>query len=260
MNRAFREVENAFQVLRRRFREREIPRREFIDQLKKLRLRDDQGRFWMIGAQTGRWYYFDGREWTPAEPPAEAAAKPKCYACGLENEPGAAACSRCGESLERTAALCPNCGAKLASPFQKCPNCSREAEVSPYAEEALFKGREKGGEEFILRRISAPSAFTAFGGLGLIIGIVAGAFAGAAGSLSGLAGRFPDFLSSLHGTLLGGIMFGVAGGVAGFLAVGLLGCVLALIFNLTASVTGGLRVSARLAPAEPQEEEKKPEI
>jgi hypothetical protein len=52
-------------------------------------------------------------------------------------------------------------------------------------------------------------------------------------------------------------MFGVAGGVAGFLAVGLLGCVLALIFNLTASVSGGLRVSGRIAP-EPQED-KKPE-
>ena len=257
MNRAFGEVETAFQVLRQRFREREISRREFIDQLKKLRLRDDQGRFWMIGAQTGRWYYFDGREWVEAVPPAEAAAKPKCYACGLENEPGAAACSRCGESLERTAALCPNCGAKLASPFQKCPNCSREDEVLPYAEEALFKGREKGGEEFILRRISAFSAFTAFGGLGLIVGIVAGAFTGAAGSLSGLAARFPEFLASLHGTLLGGIMFGVAGGVAGFLAVGLLGCVLALIFNLTASVTGGLRVSGRKAPE--IQEEKKPE-
>jgi hypothetical protein len=255
MNRAFREVENAFQVLRQRFREREISRRQFIDQLKKLRLRDDQSRFWMIGAQTGRWYYFDGKEWVQAEPPAESAAQRKCYACGQDNEEGAATCSRCGESLERTAALCPNCGAKLESPFQKCPSCSREAEVSPFAEEALFKGREKSGDEFVLRRLSPLSVFYAFGGLGLILGIGAGAFAGASGSLAGFAARLPDFLSTLHGTLMGGIIFGVAGGIAGFLLVGLLGCLLALIFNLTASVSGGIRVSARRLAEPPEEKE-----
>jgi len=257
MNRAFREVDNSFQVLRQRFREREISRREFIDQLKKLRLKDDQGRFWMIGAQTGRWYYFDGREWIPADPPAESPVKRKCYACGLDNEEAASACARCGESLERTAALCPSCGAKLDSPFQKCPSCSREAEVSPFAEEALFKGRERGEGEFVLRHISALSAFAAFGGFGLILGIGAGAFAGAAGSLSGLAARLPDFMSTLHGTLMGGIMFGVAGAIAGFLSAGLLGCLLALVFNLTASISGGIRVSARRLPESP--EEKKPD-
>ncbi len=43
---------------------------------------------------------------------------------------------------------------------------------------------------------------------------------------------------------MGGILFGVAGGIMGFLTAGLLGFFLALIFNLTASVSGGVRVSA----------------
>jgi len=253
MNRAFREVEIAFQVLRQRFRDREISRREFIDQLKKLRLRDDQGRFWMIGAQTGRWYSFDGREWVQAEPPAESAARRKCPACRQVNEEAAEACTHCGESLKRASALCPNCGTKLESPFHKCPSCSRVAEVSPFAEEALFKGREKAGEEFFLRRLSSLSVLTAFGGFGLILGIVAGAFAGASGSLSGLASRLPDILSTLHGTLMGGILFGVAGGIGGFLTVGLLGFFLALIFNLTASISGGIRVSAKKLTGSPEE-------
>ncbi len=255
MSRAFREVENAFQVLRQRFRDREISRREFIDQLKKLRLRDDQGRFWMIGAQTGRWYYFDGKEWVQAEPPADSAVRQKCTACGQENEEGAATCARCGESLERAAALCPSCAAKLESPFQKCPACSWEAEAVPYAEEALFKGREKRGDTFLLRRLGPLSMFTAFGGLGLVLGIGAGAFAGASGSLSGFAARLPEFLSTLHGTLMGGILFGVAGGIAGFILTGLVGCLLALLFNVTASVSGGIRVSAR-QPSESPEEKK----
>jgi len=254
MIRAFREVENAFQVLNRRFRDREISRREFIDQLKKLRLRDDQGRFWMIGAQTGRWYYFDGREWVKAEPPAEPAAKLKCYACGLENEPGLTACSRCGESLERTGARCPSCGGQLESPFQECPGCSRGTPVSAYAEEALIEGREKARDVLVLSRIGALSAFVTLGGLGLVIGTVAGAFAGAAGSLSGPAA---NFFSSLQGTLMGGILFGLIGAVAGFVAAGLLGLLLALVFNLTASVSGGLRVSVRRAPE--SVDDKKPE-
>jgi hypothetical protein len=252
-HRAFREVENSFQVLRQRFRDREISRREFIDQLKKLRLRDDRGRFWMIGAQTGHWYFFDGKEWVQAEPPADTSARKKCYVCGLDNEPEALACARCGESLERAAAACPNCGAPLENPFQKCPACSRETEAAPFAEEAPFQGGSKRGEELVLRRFGPLSVFYAFGGLGLIAGIIAGAFAGASGSLASFAARLPDFLATLHGTLMGGIVFGVAGGVAGFVALGLLGFLLALVFNLTASVSGGVRVSAR-RPAEPAEE------
>lgn len=255
MNRAFKEVESSFQGLRRRFRAGEISRWEFIDQLKKLRLRDDQGRFWMIGAQTGRWYYFDGREWVQADPPADVGAGRRCDACGEVNAPDAETCGRCGRSLERGTALCPNCGAKLDSPFQKCPSCSRGAEASAVAEEALFKGRPTRGDEFILRRVGALSALAAFGGLGLVLGIGAGAFAGASGGLAGLAARLPDFLATVHGTLMGGIVFGVAGGIAGFLIVGLLGCVLALIFNLTASVSGGLRLAARKS-VEPREEDR----
>ncbi len=259
MNRAFREVENSFQVLRQRFRDREISRREFIEQLKKLRLRDDQGRFWMIGAQTGRWYYFDGKEWVAAVPPTGPEARRKCAACGQDNEEGATTCIRCGQGLERGPAVCPNCGATLESPFQKCPSCSREAEASAYAEEALFKGREKRGDEYVLRRVSALSAFFAFGGLGLIVGIAIGAFAGASGGLAGLAARLPDFMATLHGTLMGGILFGAAGAIAGFLAFGVSGCLLSLVFNLTASVSGGLRIAARNLTEPSEEEEKRSE-
>jgi hypothetical protein len=253
MSRPFKEVEIAFQVLRRRFRESGISRREFIDQLKKLRLRDDQGRFWMIGAQTGKWYYFDGKEWVLSDPPAEAARKLKCPGCGLENEEGADACERCGESLRPADAVCPGCGGRLESPFQKCPSCSQDAEIPPYAEEALFKGKEGRGESLILKRLGPLSVFTLGGGAGLVLGIFAGAFAGVSGRFSGLAGRLPDFLSTLHGTLMGGIMFGVLGGVLGFLLAGVLGYLLALLFNLIASVTGGIRLAAERPEERPED-------
>jgi hypothetical protein len=256
MSRPFKEVENAFRVLRGRFRDNEISRREFIDQLKKLRLRDDRGRFWMIGAQTGRWYYFEGKEWVQSDPPADVPKKLRCPACGSENEGGAERCGRCGEDLGQKESVCPGCGTRLESPFQKCPVCSREAEAAAYAEEALFKGRETGQDGLILKRLGPLSVFLLGGGTGLVLGVVAGAFAGVSGWFSGVAVRLPDFLSTLHGTLMGGIMFGVFGGVLGFASVGALGYLLALLFNLIASVTGGITVAVE-TPEERTEEKGK---
>jgi tetratricopeptide (TPR) repeat protein len=52
---------------------------EFKREMEKLRFQDSQGRWWMIGAQSGRWYYYDGTRWLlgqPPEPLAPAAPPP----------------------------------------------------------------------------------------------------------------------------------------------------------------------------------------
>jgi hypothetical protein len=256
MSRPFKEVENAFGVLRRRFRDNEISRREFIDRLKKLRLRDDQGRFWMIGAQTGRWYYFDGKEWVRSDPPTDDSKRLRCPACGLENDDGAESCVRCGADLGQKETVCPGCGMRLESPFQKCPACSREAEAADYAEKFLFKSKETDRDGVFLRRLNPLSLFSLSGGTGLVLGIVAGAFAGVSSWFARPAARLPDFLSTLHGTLMGGIMFGVLGGALGFVSVGVLGYLLALLFNLIASVTGGIRLTADKPEERPEEKKR----
>jgi hypothetical protein len=229
MSSQFREVETAFQTLRRQFRDKEISRREFIDRLKKLRLRDSQGRFWMIGAQSGKWYYFDGRDWVPSEPPAVFSEKVKCYNCGMENDADSEDCVRCGEPLKEKPAVCPRCGARLQSPYQKCPACSREAKVSLF-EEHLSPGAAK--EDFILRRLNPSSLFFFSGGTGLILGILVGAFVGASGSIS-----------LLQGTLMGGIVFAALGGVLGFIILGGLGALQAFLFNSISGVLGGFRLT-----------------
>jgi hypothetical protein len=256
LNNEFREVETSFQVLRRQFREREISRREFIDQLKKLRIRDSRGHFWMIGAQTGKWYFFDGKEWVQAEPPvSEEIKKVKCFACGLENRAGQENCERCGESLKEKEAVCPDCGAKLTSIYQKCPSCSPKIQAPAFAEAELLKGRER--ENFVFRRLD-PLSLSAFGGgTGLILGIISGAFAGASGYFSGLAARLPEFLATLHGTLMGGIIFAALGGVPGFLLLAGLGYLEALLFNGIASIAGGFRVTVE--KPEQESKETKPE-
>ncbi|MGB7296353.1 MAG: zinc ribbon domain-containing protein [Candidatus Aminicenantales bacterium] len=240
MSQSFGEVETAFLSLRRKFRSNEISRREFIDQLKKLRIRDGQGRFWMIGAQSGKWYFFDGREWVLSAPPKEEAPKVKCRSCGLENPAGVETCGRCGEPLKVKETVCPRCGTPLESPFEKCPACNRGAEAAPPAEEAFFG---TAGDNYVLRRLSRGSLFLFSGGTGLVLGIIIGAVIGAAGFLPEMAGSLPDFLSVLHGTLMGGIIYAVMGGFLGFILLGVVGYIEALLFNAVSSILGGFRLT-----------------
>ncbi|MDH7512316.1 MAG: zinc ribbon domain-containing protein [Clostridiales bacterium] len=246
MNNAFRDAEISFQALRRQFRSKEISRREFIDRLKKLRLRDSQGRFWMIGAQTGKWYYFDGHAWVRADPPVQEIKKVKCYTCGLENDAEAEFCERCRESLREKEASCPRCGAKLENPFQKCPACSQQPETAeaasmPFAEQAFFK--KKGEENAVLRRLNPSSCLFLSGGTGLLAGVIIGAFLGASEFFSGLGRGLPDFFGTLQGTLMGGIVFAILGGILGFALLGLVGYLEAHVFNAISSIIGGIRIT-----------------
>jgi len=241
MSSPFKEVEASFEVIRRQFREKEISRREFVDRLKKLRLRDDQGRFWMIGARSGKWYYFDGQTWIQLDPPSKEIKKTTCLACGLENELGAEFCERCGESMKKMGTVCPGCGGKLEDPLQKCPFCSLESDALPDTEGILPKGKLK--DNFIIRRLNPVTFFFFSGGTGLILGVVLGAFAGASEYFSGLSRSGPEFLSSLKGTLMGGIIFAALGGMLGFLLLGLLGYLEAHLFNTISSIVGGLKMT-----------------
>lgn len=252
----FKEVEDAFQRIRRQFRNKEISRREFIDQLKKLRIRDKEGRFWMIGAQTGKWYYYDGRQWVQAELPSPPRKKVKCYTCGLENDPDARTCERCGESLEEKEPVCPRCGRKLETAFQKCPTCSVEELTLDYSEEDILRIKET--ENFVFRRVNPLSLFFLVGGLGVVLGLIFGAFVGASDFFSALARPMPEFIETLQGTLMGGIFYAVLGGIFGFFFLGLLGYLAAHLTNGILSIIGGLRVSLDKAKTEEGSEEPRP--
>ncbi len=59
---------------------------EFKREMEKLRFQDAQGRWWMIGAQSGRWYYYDGARWLLGQPP-EIPASAESSASGPAPEP-----------------------------------------------------------------------------------------------------------------------------------------------------------------------------
>jgi len=48
-----------------------ITEEQFKAQVQQLRFQDKQGRWWMLGAQSGKWYAYDGTRWIPGQPPID---------------------------------------------------------------------------------------------------------------------------------------------------------------------------------------------
>jgi len=65
----FREVERKVNILRQRYQSGYLTRDELQNELRNLMILDDDGRWWMLGLETNRWYYYDGKDWVPATPP-----------------------------------------------------------------------------------------------------------------------------------------------------------------------------------------------
>ena len=70
----FDDVERQYYELKGRLDAGTISPQEFDSRLRKLTMRDATGRTWMIGAQSGMWYYADGTRWVQANPPRPTGA------------------------------------------------------------------------------------------------------------------------------------------------------------------------------------------
>lgn len=251
MDKQFRELEKSFSRLKDQFKKGNISREEYINQLKKLRVKDEEGRFWMIGAQSGKWYYYDGREWVQSTPPSVQEGKAICIYCGFENELTAQVCARCGGNVRYgKMSVCPVCGYPLDDPSEECPHCRAEerGEREEHRRQETFgdlREEERGKEEslFYTFRSISPFSLSGFCGfIGLILGIIFGAFVGASDYFSGVVKIMPSFLRAVHGQLFGGILFAGIGGLVGFIGLGLVGLLEAFMVNIISSLVGGVRI------------------
>jgi uncharacterized membrane protein/ribosomal protein L40E len=256
MEKTLSRVVEAFNNLKTRFQAGEISRQEFIDEMKKLRIKDDRGRFWMIGAQTGKWYYFDGKDWVQDEPPSQKGKKAICIYCGFENKLEEDVCARCGGNLGEDRRVCHQCGAKFPEPFLNCPKCGFGPGEGEAAKEMASAGlkeiKEVGDIEgpYVLRSVQ-PSSWFLFGGvLGLLVGILAGAFAGATTYFSKYLTFLPQSLVSLQGNLLGGAIYGLSGGLVGFLAFACVAFLKAVMVNFILSLVGGIKFKVQKASSQ----------
>lgn len=239
MKKEFKGVEQEFVQLKREFQQGEISRPEFIERMKKLRLKDEEGRFWMVGAQSGKWHYYDGERWIQSNPPSLKEGKAICIHCGFENRLEEEVCARCGENLAEGDRYCPDCGHKLEDPQRECPFCS-EQEVSGETVKGVFE--EKKAAHRVLRSIHPLSCLVFFGTTGIFVGLILGAFAGTTDLFRIIVTIMPVVLREMHGTLLGGVMYAILGGILGLVFFGLMGFLFSLFFNFISSFAGGIKI------------------
>ena len=70
------EMERRFFELKGKLDVGAITEVDFKAEIEKLKFQDKPGRWWMIGAQSGKWYTFDGTRWLPGKPPIEPVEPP----------------------------------------------------------------------------------------------------------------------------------------------------------------------------------------
>lgn len=225
----FREVEQTFALLRDKFNDRRISEREYVDGLKQLRIKDEEGRFWMIGARTGKWYTSDGGEWVEAKPPSQRDKKAICIDCGFENDLEAESCARCGSRGDDDISVAAAAGAGPAA-------AAADLAALPGAVPAAGPG------EIVVRSFHPLSFFWFFGVLGLFAGILFGLLAGVTGLFPALVAGLPQSFVDMQGNLVGGVVYSLVGGLIGFAAGGAAGYLGAVVSNGVLSLVGGLRI------------------
>ena len=65
----FQKTAEAYQELKKKYQAGGLTEAEFKAQLEALMVQDQQGKWWMIGSETGLWYAHDGTNWVRADPP-----------------------------------------------------------------------------------------------------------------------------------------------------------------------------------------------
>jgi hypothetical protein len=253
MNDRFRDVKSDFERMTGRFRSGEISRHEYVESLKQMRFKDEEGRFWMIGAQTGKWYYFDGSGWVQSSPPSLGEKKAICIYCGYENDLESEACAGCGgrvapgnESPDE--GECPACGSPLDPETGDCPSCTASGVPEPGDPARAETPRMAGEGEYIVHSVQPLSYLWFWGGMGIVIGILSGLLAGATSFIPGVADALPAFFKDMQGQLLGGMVYAALGGVAGFALFGAAGFLVALLANAILSFTGGVKMRMTRPP------------
>ncbi|HEK85721.1 MAG: double zinc ribbon domain-containing protein [Candidatus Saccharicenans sp.] len=253
INRKFKIAENHFSRLHKQFLRGELSREQFAEALRNLRLVDDEGRCWMLGAQSGRWYYYDGKNWIQGQPPEDKEGFIVCPACDSLNEPGSRICVNCGAALIKTSSqvVCPECGSLVDRYLETCPQCGATLKIDEdkvskdeLKEKETTLAKPEGSEVWYLRSVDYLSFLLFGGGLGTFIGILIGLISGSTEFWPQLTAYLPDFLKEMQGKLIGGLVFSLVGGIAGFITAAASGFLLAALINASIYFFGcpGLKV------------------
>ena len=240
MDDQFKNFQKDFYSLKNDYKSKRISEKEYKARLKSLQLRDQKGTSWTIGAQSGKWYCYDGQQWLESEPPSLKDKKGICIYCGFENDLEEEVCVNCGGEVDEKLDSCKQCGSPLDKMTRECPICSVSVKNMNTGDK--FEDLELKGSFYRIKSFDPGSLFFFMGGIGCVIGIVLGAFAGTTNFFPGIESILPSFLAELQGGLFGGIVYSLLGGILGFLAVGLFGVLTGFLMNAVSALFGGIRI------------------
>ncbi len=233
----FKDLERLYKDLKERHASGEVSAEDMKSELKKMMLRDEENRFWMLGGKTGGWFMYDGKAWISADPYEHEAAPlvlPTEAVVAEKPRPAAAVKEEAGGEKPET--LCRFCHSRIDEHDAYCRFCGASPKAGTTKPE-----RRMAGDEIHIRSVRVFSLIIFLGGLGLVLGVVFGASFGIFNILGDLIYQFPVMLQEMRGKFLGGLFFGALGGIAGFLAFAGMGALLGLLFNALTFVFSGLR-------------------
>ena len=75
----FARLEAEYGRLKAQFERGALTEADFKAQLEELMIEDEQGRWWILGYETGHWYVHDGEQWVQQEPPQAAPSAPPAH-------------------------------------------------------------------------------------------------------------------------------------------------------------------------------------
>jgi hypothetical protein len=234
----FREIEELYKDLKDRQAAGEVSPEDMKTELKKMMLRDEENRYWMLGGKTGGWYVYDGSAWKTADPYEREDATPVPQpdtAPARESRPAKEIVSPAASDASPEA-LCKFCHSRMNEHDAYCKFCGGSQKAP-----AKVQTRRGAEDEILFRSVRLVSLVFFFGGLGLVLGVIFGASFGIFTILGDWIYQFPVMLQEMRGKIQGGLFFGAMGGIAGFIGCALLSVLLGLFYNALAYVFGGLR-------------------
>ena len=72
----FAQVETRFKELKRKYDDGALSEEDFKSQLEELMIQDEEGKWWIIGYETGMWHYHNGEKWVRGERPRPRTTMP----------------------------------------------------------------------------------------------------------------------------------------------------------------------------------------
>lgn len=242
-----RDIEELYKDMKIRLASGEISSDDMKAELKKMMIRAEDNRYWMLGNKTGEWYVYDGNAWNAGNPysqkeagqVAEPEPKPQESQEGQERQEGKEpfpSKEKEKKEADEAQALCKFCQSRLQKHDVYCNFCGGQQKGTTKS-----SARKIPEGDLLIKAVGLVSLIFFFGGVGLIVGVIFGASFGIFKIFGDAIYQFPMMLQEMQGKIQGGLFFGALGGIFGFIAFAVLAVLEGLFFNLIAYIFGGLR-------------------